>query len=950
MADASNSVRAPTFVLFMDSLLSDQVQQFIRWTGVFSNVSANQDPANQARPESSNSQSAAVQGTGQNGDGPWYILSNLKWGMLENITGATLRNPDVRDAFITFLSSECGDIFKANLDSGAYIAATQSRGVSLPVTVLEKNNQVNSAAAQLSNALASGAGGALSVIVGSVGGNTAANTQQVQYQTMPRALKGAYVPTPRSLRRLLSTAQGGGAGTSNPTGSLKSFAQGLELKDDDDGKLNAISCMEYFYIIVQAFRWEAGHTYWQVLRAAPVGLDQKDVVRTLFYGWEVREKEGQPVVANGRLMTFMRNLIMAFTVKNELAFAPAVADMRSANSQQARQYVDTYAEKMGAKSKFGEVYQWAVLLPYVQGVLYFMLLVGFPFVAMLIVLPGYWKVLMTWVSFFAWIKLWDLGFAMVHVIERSVWAMVGNHSSFASMAQYAIGMEKYGSIGVSCPNSGLGGGSGGGGDWMATKCAVPDVCHVNGNGSVNAECQSGGGASSAGPGSKQKDTDAMGTFDRAMIIGAGSDIGVSNAYYLYIMAALYFAIPAVTGQMVLGARAGAAGFVNTMIGGVAQQAGGAASTGYSGAVTTAAMSNQSSVGQASFAKAMRASTRLGEAYDTGNEGLRLKRDASLKQNLAGAANAEASAFSEQLGAFASKWHLDSTGSFPGAPAGIADPRVTGRGAQGGRGGGGGGGDAGYASNPLWHKGRQAGRIGGGLADAALARVPGAGWLATAMGGAQTAVDLAATQQYGDMDQYSRQGKINASAKGVKLGFTGASDSLNSEGKQVFAGRQFGHANYEAEMASWEAKNQFASDVAAMGAVAGFSAGQLAPGPKPVSQDGMALSGYFNTRDSQGRVAAGYDVSGSAAYAGTGYVSGNRTLFGIGGAVKADSVQRHWEVLGGRQDTLTNQGAYYGTLGVGGLKSAWGGATSGSAPKAYDMPGGGIGSDDNKRGR
>lgn len=106
-------------MVFLDELFSATTNILIEWTGI-GRQAAGTGKTNLANP------------TGQ-AEGPWWIMSTLKWEYLENIVGATARNPDVRDALVTFLGSECGEKFKEGINSGAYIAATQARGASSSV-------------------------------------------------------------------------------------------------------------------------------------------------------------------------------------------------------------------------------------------------------------------------------------------------------------------------------------------------------------------------------------------------------------------------------------------------------------------------------------------------------------------------------------------------------------------------------------------------------------------------------------------------------------------------------------------------------------------------------------------------------------------------------------------------------------------------------------------------
>jgi hypothetical protein len=96
-------------------------------------------------------------------------------------------------------------------------------------------------------------------------------------------------------------------------------------------------------------------------------------------------------------------------------------------------------------------------------------------------------------------------------------------------------------------------------------------------------------------------------------MGSGIDLDLSNGYYIYIMAALYFSVPMVTGQLVLGAKAGVASSVGGMFNSVTGEAGRASMTGKQHADVNAITSNANALGQAAYAKAMRAKDDQGKS-------------------------------------------------------------------------------------------------------------------------------------------------------------------------------------------------------------------------------------------------------------------------------------------------------------------------------------------------
>jgi hypothetical protein len=77
---------------------------------------------------------------------------------------------------------------------------------------------------------------------------------------------------------------------------------------------------------------------------------------------------------------------------------------------------DKYAQR-------GEFVTAALSLPYFQGVGLLLLSASYPFFAMMVVMPGRALSFFTWMGLWAWLKLWDLGFAVVMLLDNMLYAM-----------------------------------------------------------------------------------------------------------------------------------------------------------------------------------------------------------------------------------------------------------------------------------------------------------------------------------------------------------------------------------------------------------------------------------------------------------------------------------------------------------------------------------------------
>jgi hypothetical protein len=822
-----------TPLIFLDSLFSNTANFLVEWSGLY-------------RQRGTGSSNSNLANSGGQIEGPWYLLSNLKWGLLENIVGASTRDPMIRDAWVTFLTSECGDAFKKGVDSGRYIAASQARGIDLPETVMKTYDRA-------------------SVPLGS-------SARTLNYRYVQDLLDVASIPTPRSLLRIFQ--QG------DSDGSFGAFAP---LYNPDptsnmnmpllSGRGQSIVCSEYLYTLIQAFRHEAGHAYWQLVRSAPNGMTREQFLRSLFYGWNIRTTEGGAYANDAELRAFAKHLILLYIVRNELMFSPQVTevDQRFSPSEQNRINTDAHVRTMGSKSKFAELYNWAILMPFLQGILLYFVIMGYPFAAMMMILPGHHKAFLTWVSFFAWLKLWDVGFAFVQVLERSVWAMIGNQTAAGKIAGMVIDTARTaGSIGVDCSQGVPGGETGlGGGSGLATRlselCPIPRVCSV--------AASAGMGGDNCSQAVDQTTQQALLLWDRMLLLGASADLDLANGYYIYIMAALYMAVPGVTGQLVLGAKASVAGMAGNLFNSVASEAAGAARTGYQHEATNKALSNAASQAQAAYGKAMRGSKLPSTIFGNENDNLNRQFQGAALEGQMAALNTGADMTEMRAKSFGSAGDANvaiakAGGKWLGFKSDTFVPESTGDGAAGGK-------DAKEKDK----KQDVLGKVG------ALAN----------------AVNAMASH---DVAQKGLEAKAFVAGRGLDNNWDKKGLDMASAGAQLEGQRANQQAAYEAEMAVWEAKSAFASHASASAGIAGMNTGSLSATQKPTGM-GMASAGEFNSFSGEGSSWFGQGASLQGAD-----IQGQ---YGFGGHFKHTAPQH-----------MQNYKADYGSTFA---SSSWGGAFS-----------------------
>ena len=382
---------------------------------------------------------------------------------------------------------------------------------------------------------------------------------------------------------------------------------------------------------------------------------------------------------------------------------------------------------------------------------------------------------------------------MVQVLERSVWAMMGNHSNMARVANMLIQTAEITSgVAASC------GGGADGGD-VLDKCAVPDI----GN-SFNGE---------RADGNDQPEKEAFFYLDKALLLGASIDLNVANGYYLYIMAALYLAVPAVTGQLILGAKAGLGGLATNALGENAKDISGAAKSGFQGEMANQIMSSRDHIGQAAHAKALRSpSSAFLSSLDTSNRALDKGLQGARLGGISHALDAGGRAAQQKAASFNQmKSTMEAVGSDAADISGISGSTGSSPGSNGGK-----------------------KSLGGKL-------LSGAAW-GLRTGAHVGHAGLALGSNKVGQEAIGRQ--MNAMQRGADLHWQTAGANQAASGLGAYSKNLGALGQFQADTAAWEAKNNWAQNLSGAAGVYGVNAGSLAPGNKPTDSMGMAMSGML----------------------------------------------------------------------------------------------------------
>ena len=133
---------------------------------------------------------------------------------------------------------------------------------------------------------------------------------------------------------------------------------------------------------------------------------------------EARKRAHQVIAAY-----VLRNAIMNTTHSQLLgqvfSHAPIDEDGKDYN-----EIFNSYLEADGQGALLALQYFEAVV-PYLQGLLLFVLAAAMPFFAVLLVIPGKMQSFVVWMALWLWVKSWDVGFALVTVVRDVLWEYLG---------------------------------------------------------------------------------------------------------------------------------------------------------------------------------------------------------------------------------------------------------------------------------------------------------------------------------------------------------------------------------------------------------------------------------------------------------------------------------------------------------------------------------------------
>lgn len=174
---------------------------------------------------------------------------------------------------------------------------------------------------------------------------------------------------------------------------------------------------------------------WQWIGAIFQARAQRAFENDYYKGREESAPESSKQVVNDDVKNAIPvDYLAAHMYKNTISQssnAQLQAQMFSNSPINAEDLSVAYRHHPGAHARggyFGMKY-FANAIPYLQGLLLYLLSIGFPFFAVLLVVPGKAMNFMMWISLWVWVKSWDVGFALVLVCKDMFWHILKHRNN-----------------------------------------------------------------------------------------------------------------------------------------------------------------------------------------------------------------------------------------------------------------------------------------------------------------------------------------------------------------------------------------------------------------------------------------------------------------------------------------------------------------------------------------
>ena len=206
-------------------------------------------------------------------------------------------------------------------------------------------------------------------------------------------------------------------------------AEGVKIPFKDENDQSLVTCEEIWnFTRVALLEYAKSRLNDQTLQGVEGGNSKiplkeavEDVKKWLKEGAGAGKIDAEKVLA----ALIYKNIITRMTP------AALQSQVFSRSPMNTAQYEAVFGD-VGSSEAYGgfmKMKYFAASVPYIQGLMLYLLSIAFPFFAVFLVLPGKAPSFLVWCSLWAWVKSWDVGFAVVHVARDIFWNMMKHRAN-----------------------------------------------------------------------------------------------------------------------------------------------------------------------------------------------------------------------------------------------------------------------------------------------------------------------------------------------------------------------------------------------------------------------------------------------------------------------------------------------------------------------------------------
>lgn len=184
---------------------------------------------------------------------------------------------------------------------------------------------------------------------------------------------------------------------------------------DPLGNSSEGNCLDFSRAVWEALEVEAELRLRSLYKASGGnGNGVSAIGRNLLPDWSLEMLSSDP--------NSLRRLVAAYSIRNEMDTlnydgkkdAVSSGGEKTANKDEEASVLVAWLEKESAQS---QAVMFSQAVPYLQGALLYVLAIVYPFICIIMLIPGFHTAMITWMAAWAWVKSWDVMFYVVSLLS-----------------------------------------------------------------------------------------------------------------------------------------------------------------------------------------------------------------------------------------------------------------------------------------------------------------------------------------------------------------------------------------------------------------------------------------------------------------------------------------------------------------------------------------------------